>query len=109
MNTIPHHCDIQFFVCVNQRAGSQALPSCGSERGQLIYEQLKLAVTPWARKQGLTVWVNRTLCQGFCSPQGVTVCVFPSQLRIQALNSNEIPELLSLVEKELSKKSAGHT
>lgn len=101
MNTIQQRCDVQFFVCVNQRSGTQSLPSCGAERGQTVYDQLKLAVAPWARKLGITVWVNRSLCQGFCSPHGVTVCVFPGQIRVQAMLPSDIPGLLAQVEKAL--------
>jgi hypothetical protein len=104
MKHIPQSCDLQFYVCVNERSDKNPLPSCGSTRGNEIFELLKKQIIPWASRLGLRVWVNRSLCQGFCAAQGVTVSVFPMQLRVQALTSEDIPQLLKDVEKQSTRR-----
>lgn len=101
MKYINQNCDLQIFVCVNERVEKNTLPSCGSSRGHEIFDALKRQVLPWASRLGLRVWVNRSLCQGFCSAQGVTVSVFPIQLRAQAIVAEDIPLLLREIEKRL--------
>lgn len=101
MKHINQSCDLQFFVCVNERPEKNPLPSCESTRGNEIFELLKREVIPWASRLRLRVWVNRSLCQGFCSAQGVTISVFPIQWRVQAVVAEDIPVLLKELEKRI--------
>ncbi|NBW80225.1 hypothetical protein EBR21_00585 [bacterium] len=104
MRTIAQSCDLQFFVCVNQRAAGAALPSCGSGRGNEVYESLRAEAVAWGRRRGLQVWVNRSLCQGFCHADGVNVSVFPLQLRFQAVLIGDLPQMFLEIENKLMGK-----
>jgi hypothetical protein len=101
LRTIAQSCDLQIFVCVNQRPPGAALPSCGVDRGNEVFESLRTDAAAWGRKLGLQVWVNRSLCQGFCHADGVNVSVFPLQLRFQAVRIVDFPQLFSAIENKL--------
>ncbi|MFZ9521034.1 MAG: hypothetical protein ACO3A4_11220 [Silvanigrellaceae bacterium] len=101
MRTIAQTCDLQLFVCVNQRPPGATLPSCGVERGDAVFNSLRNEAVAWGRSRGLQVWVNRSLCQGFCHADGVNVAVFPLQLRFQAVRLGDFSQIFSAIEKKL--------
>ncbi|MEN9528834.1 MAG: hypothetical protein RI932_707 [Pseudomonadota bacterium] len=101
MKPIERHCDIQFLVCVNERPGSNPLPSCGAERGNAFFNFFRSAAVSWGARHGLQVWVNRSLCQGFCDKDGVSVAAFPQQKRWNAVTEADVPEILRIIEENL--------
>ena len=101
MKRINDSCDIQILVCVNERPASDPLPSCGHMRGHSFFNALRIATTAWAARLGVRVWVNRTICQGFCSKTGVSVSVFPGQLRWHSVSESDIAEILKSIETEI--------
>jgi len=103
LKRIDASCDLQFFVCVNERAAHEPLPSCGTERGNEFFKFMQKAVFRWGAERGLRVWVNRSLCQGFCSKDGITLSVYPLQLRFQAVSIENIPEILSAIEASMQR------
>ncbi len=95
----PH---IQVWVCVNERQAG-GLPSCGTSRGNELYEILRTEFQIWAARKGCMVWVNRTLCQGFCHEKGVTVTLEPGGKKWQAVQLSDVKSLIEETEKALVK------
>lgn len=106
MKTVATRADVQVWVCVNARAPGAPLPSCSRERGDALAELLRAELTRVAVRGGHTVWVNRTLCQGFCHAQGVTVTVEFSgsarpALKFQGVEVTDVAALAARVGEEL--------
>lgn len=91
--------DVQVWVCVNAREPGASLASCSRERGEALLEELRSAFAKasaiGALRRPLTVWVNRTLCQGFCHAEGVTVTVEPVALKFQAVTQNDVAAIVA--------------
>jgi hypothetical protein len=70
---------IQIWVCVNERSHHD-LPSCQKSRGEALVVALQQALQrSLPASQRGDVWINRSLCQGSCSSQGVSVVLEASQ------------------------------
>lgn len=86
---------------MNERPASDPLPSCGTLRGHSFFNAFRTAALNWARGRGLHVWVNRSLCQGFCDKEGVTLSVFPGPYRWSAVQEADIPKIISFLNNEI--------
>lgn len=84
---------IQIWVCVNERSHHE-LPSCQKERGEAIFNAIKAHLPKLPGGAGSNVWVNKSLCQGSCNAAGVSVAVDPPGKRYQAVQIEDIPQLL---------------
>jgi hypothetical protein len=89
--------DLQVWVCVNEREPGAQLASCGRARGELLLEELRRSLAPFLTSRGLSMWVNRTLCQGFCHASGVTLTLEPLGLKLQAVAPKDVPEVVARV------------
>ena len=101
MKLIPDKPDLQIWVCVNERFKTDSLPSCTLKQGSEIYQRLCAETAKIAALKGLSIWVNRTLCQGFCSSEGVTLSVEPLELKWQGVRLENLPLLISEILKSL--------
>ncbi len=101
MKPVAQRCDIQFLVCVNERPGNNPLPSCGVERGNAFFNSFRQAAMAWGAQRGVQVWVNRSLCQGFCHKDGITLSAFPGQKRWNAVTEADVPEILRIMGENL--------
>lgn len=103
MQIISQFADVQVWVCVNERAPqANLLPSCQSIPGQKIYELLASQLGRLGTKYGKTIWVNRTLCQGFCSAQGVTVTCESLKIRWQGVGESDCAQIVAAIQEKLS-------
>lgn len=101
MKQITLRSNLQVWVCVNERENGAALPSCGRGRGDAVLSALRSSLLPVLRGLGVSAWMNRTLCQGFCHAEGVTVTIEPLGLKYQAVTEADVDELVSRVKNAL--------
>lgn len=85
---------VQIWVCVNERSHNE-LPSCVRERGENIVAAFQKALRALPAARSGNVWINRTLCQGSCNPNGVSVVIEPPGKRYQAVNADDVPTILA--------------
>lgn len=85
---------IQIWVCVNERSQNE-LPSCQRQRGEDVVAAFQQALRALPSVRSGNVWINRTLCQGSCHPDGVSVVIEPSGQRYQAVHADDVPAILS--------------
>jgi hypothetical protein len=95
--------DVQVWVCVNEREVDSRIASCGKVRGDAVLAALRSRMTPMLAKRRFSVWFNRTLCQGFCHADGVTVTIETalghSPLKFQAVNGEvDVDAIVARVE-----------
>lgn len=100
MKPVALRADVQVWVCVNAREPGASLASCSRERGEEMVSALRSAFAKSSVSRAplgrpLTVWVNRTLCQGFCHAEGVTVTVEPVALKFQAVTQNDVAAIVA--------------
>ena len=103
MKPIALKADVQVWVCVNAREADARLPSCTRERGERVLEGLRAQLAPRLKERGLSAWMNRTLCQGFCHAAGVTVTIEFSAcrgagLKFQGVAETDLPKVCEAVE-----------
>jgi|GEM_PF-631058 len=99
--------DVQVWVCVNDRENDSRLPSCTRTRGERVLERLRAELAPVLRGKSLSAWMNRTLCQGFCHQDGVTVsveiaCGKGTNLKFQGITEDDVAKLCARVESVLA-------
>lgn len=95
MHRVTAKCDLQVWVCVNERLAGDPLPSCLHDRGMRVFELLRNECSNLATRTRRRIWVNRSLCQGFCHKDGVTVLVEPLGLRWQAVQEKDVGALVA--------------
>jgi (2Fe-2S) ferredoxin len=84
---------IQIWVCVNERSHHE-LPSCLRERGEDVVTAFQQALRAFPAERSGHVWINRTLCQGSCNPNGVSVVVEPAGKRYQGVLVSDVQAIL---------------
>lgn len=109
MKNVAHKASIQVWVCVNERESGARLPSCTRARGDAVLASLRSALTPVLQERGLSVWMNRTLCQGFCHQEGVTVTIEPLGMKLQAVRESDVAALVEHVRQTLDGAHAGRS
>ncbi|MCA2958963.1 MAG: hypothetical protein IOD12_01835 [Silvanigrellales bacterium] len=101
MKPVTLRADVQVWVCVNAREPNATLASCTRERGEALAEAFRREFARAAAAHKITFWVNRTLCQGFCHAQGVTVTIEMTKvlqsLKFQAVQDTDVAPLVASV------------
>jgi hypothetical protein len=88
---------LQIWVCVNARGPDASLPSCGKDRGESLLQALQTGLQGVMAQQGFRIWINRSLCQGFCSAEGVSLVLEPMGLRLQAVTLQDVPVIVQKI------------
>jgi (2Fe-2S) ferredoxin len=80
----------RIYVCVNEKAPGKA--QCLSGEGEKCVQWLREEV----KRRGLSddIWVTRTKCQSYCTPNGTVISFEPSHKQYSDVRFEDVPALL---------------